>query len=216
MGYLENIYEDEKSAAISYAMTSSFGVGNSYFGTGKREGYVDTIVFGAYRKKIFEEIGLFDEELERNQDDEFNFRILKNGYKLLLTKEIRSKYYVRSTFRKLFKQYFMYGYWKIYVNKKHNTITTIRQLAPSFFICFIIFGLLISLFNKKMLIIYSFILLIYILLSIANSIKYNNKIRQIFNTIFSFYILHISYGIGYLTGIFHILILRKKPLNIIK
>ena len=74
-GIIENVYENETAAVIGKAMSSGFGVGNAHFRTGNKDGLVDTVAFGAYKKEVFEKIGLFNEELIRNQDDEFNGRI---------------------------------------------------------------------------------------------------------------------------------------------
>ena len=117
-GVIENVYENHTSKIIGLAMSSPFGVGNAHFRTGTKDGFVDTVAFGAYKKEVFEKVGYFDESLTRNQDDEFNFRVLKNGFRIYLSNKIYSKYYVRGAFDKLFKQYFQYGYWKVFVNKK--------------------------------------------------------------------------------------------------
>jgi len=66
--------------AIALAMSSTFGVGNSYFRTGVKEPrMVDTVPFGCYRREIFNKIGLFDEDMVRSQDAEFNLRLIKSG-----------------------------------------------------------------------------------------------------------------------------------------
>ena len=136
-GIIENVYEDKRSEIIGKAMSSPFGVGNAHFRTGNMEGYVDTVAFGAYRSKVFDKIGYFDEDLTRNQDDEFNYRLIKNKGKIYLSSKIKTKYYVRGSFKKLIIQYKQYGYWKVYVNKKLKAITTIRQLIPLFFYGFL-------------------------------------------------------------------------------
>src|SRR5690606_27066055 len=132
-GPIENVDLGPVSEAISLAMGSPFGVGNARFRTGGEEGYVDTVAFGAYRKPDLVRVGLFDEELTRNQDDELNYRLVKAGRLIWFTDRIRSRYYVRGTYGKLWRQYFQYGYWKVYVNRKHGTVTNLRQLAPPAF-----------------------------------------------------------------------------------
>ena len=114
-GVIKNVFENKTSEVIGAAMSSPFGVGNAHFRTGAKDGIVDTVAFGAYRKEVFEKIGYFDEELVRNQDDEFNFRLIKNGYKIYLSQKIISLYYVRASFKKLFKQYYQYRLVKIFV-----------------------------------------------------------------------------------------------------
>ncbi|MEI7801862.1 MAG: glycosyltransferase family 2 protein, partial [Bacteroidota bacterium] len=96
-GILNNEAKDETGEIISVAMTSPFGVGSAHFRTGAREGYVDTVAFGAYRKEVFSLIGLFDEELTRNQDDEFNYRLTKAGKKIWLATDTSIKYFVRGS-----------------------------------------------------------------------------------------------------------------------
>ena len=210
-GIIENIYESNKSEIIGLAMASPFGVGNANFRTGGKDGFVDTVAFGAYKNEIFEKIGYFNEELIRNQDDEFNYRIIKNGYLIYLSKEIKSKYYVRSSFKKLFSQYFQYGYWKVFVNKKHNTITTGRQLVPMLFVIFIILGGIISLMFVKLALIYMIGWILYILIALFYIIKLTKRIKQYHLILYTFLLLHIGYGLGYLKGIVDFVIFKKKP-----
>ncbi len=133
-GVLDHVNENRGAEIIAKAMSSPFGVGNVRFRTGGQPGYVDTVAFGAYRREVFNKVGLFDTDLVRNQDDEFNYRILASGDKIWFDPSIRSKYFVRSSFEKLFKQYRQYGYWKVFVNVKHKTVTTVRQLVPAIFV----------------------------------------------------------------------------------
>ena len=61
-------------------MSSTFGVGDSAFRTvDNKTMLVDTIAFPAYTRNIVERVGLFDEELVRNQDDDYNYRLRKIG-----------------------------------------------------------------------------------------------------------------------------------------
>ncbi len=210
-GVLQNISEDKLAEAISLAMSSPFGVGNAHFRTGAKDGYVDTVAFGAYRKEVFSQIGFFDEELVRNQDDEFNFRLLKSGGKIWLTTAASATYYVRSSFTKLFKQYFQYGYWKVYVNKKHKTVTTLRQLVPAAFVlCLYALGIFVILFPYR----WEYLALyLFIYFSAASLFAFilTREIKTFFPVIISFFILHLSYGMGYVEGFVNFILLGKKP-----
>src|SRR6266571_747065 len=67
--------DDSFSARLLAAILSSpFGVGNSKFRTSREEGFVDTVPFGAFRREIFERIGMYNGKLVRNQDNELNAR----------------------------------------------------------------------------------------------------------------------------------------------
>ena len=96
--------------AIAIGLSHPFGIGNAYFRIGTTEPrWVDTVPFGCYRREVFERIGMFDEELVRNQDDEFNHRLIKNGGRILLVPEIVSDYYARDSLSKLWRMYYQYG-----------------------------------------------------------------------------------------------------------
>jgi glycosyltransferase involved in cell wall biosynthesis len=209
-GVIENLYENQTAEVIGKAMSSGFGVGNAHFRTGEMDGYVDTVAFGAYKKEVFEKIGYFDEELIRNQDDEFNFRLLKNGFKIYLYRPIQSKYYVRASFKKLYKQYYQYGYWKVYVNKKHQTITTLRQIVPLLFVLYLLGGAILSLLHPLLFLLYISILILYFLAGIYSATKQAEKLKPIFSIVKSFFILHFSYGLGYLKGIIDFFLLKKS------
>jgi glycosyltransferase involved in cell wall biosynthesis len=209
-GIIENVYENDVAENIGLAMSSGFGVGNAHFRTGDKDGIVDTVAFGAYKKEVFERIGYFDEELIRNQDDEFNFRLIKHGFKIFLYRKIRSKYYVRASYHKLRKQYDQYGYWKVYVNKKHQTITTIRQLVPLFFVLFLGFGALLSLLHWTFLSLYIFVLALYLFFGYLSANKLGKSFSQNIAILRCFFILHAAYGFGYLKGIIDFFLLKKS------
>ncbi len=223
-GKVENVFENELGEIIAKAMDSPFGVGAGNFRILKASAYVDTVGTPLFRKAVFEKAGLFDESLVRNQDDELSFRILKAGGKIFLDVEMKVKYFVRGNFKNLFKQYFQYGYWKVYVNKKHRTITTLRQLAPAGFMLFILLVLPIAIvsfiaFVKSggtatiylwPIIIYCGVALPYVLMAGITAFSKAEKITQVNNYFQTFLILHSAYGLGYLQGIFHFLVLRKS------
>lgn len=209
-GILHQIDEDAESGIISKAMSSKFGVGNVTFRTGGKEGYVDTVAFGAYRRSVLNEIGFFDTDLVRNQDDELNFRLTKAGYKIWFSPAVQSKYFVRASTAKLKKQYYQYGYWKVYVNQKHKAITTVRQLIPLFFVLFLMsgfFAFLSTAFSLAWLAVFG----LYLLMGFTFAMKAGNGIQEAFRILKVFIILHLSYGWGYLEGVWHFAILKKTP-----
>ena len=134
-GPLDTVGETLLARAIALAMSSSFGVGNAAFRTvNDRNMLVDTVAFPAYTREVVDQLGPFDEELVRNQDDEYNSRLRKRGGRILLASDVRSKYFSRSALRPLWRQYFQYGYWKVRVLQKHPRQMSIRQLVPPLFV----------------------------------------------------------------------------------
>jgi len=210
-GSIENIYESNTARIIGLAVSSPFGVGNARFRTGGSEGEVDTVAFGAYRNKVFEKIGLFDQRLVRNQDDEFNYRLLKSGYKIWFNPEIRSRYYVRGTFDKLARQYRQYGYWKVYVNRLHGTITTVRQLVPFFFVSSMLALLLLSLVFPFSLFFFAVGASLWSVAAAYFAHRKKEKKGDFLAIMRCFFILHFYYGWGFGQGIVAFIVLRKTP-----
>jgi GT2 family glycosyltransferase len=115
---------------IALATRSRLGIGNSRFHYDERGGEVETVYLGCFRRSIFERVGLFDEGLVRNQDDELNDRIVAAGGRIWLSPHIRSTYVGRGSFRALWRQYYQYGYWKVRVLRRHPGARRLRHLAP--------------------------------------------------------------------------------------
>lgn len=210
-GPIETINEDSKGTAISLAMSSPFGVGNALFRYAKEEMLVDTVAFGAYRRDVLDKVGYFDEELTRNQDDEINLRITNAGYKILLSPKVKSYYYSRSSLKKLWRQYFQYGFWKVRVMQKHGKTSSIRHLVPLAFVLTNIGGILLGLFFKPILYLWILEIISYSTLDIITSFKLiKGKVSLLKYVPFIFPILHLSYGIGFLEGIFAFYILKSN------
>ena len=120
--------------AAALATSCPFGVGGARFHYSRREEWVDTVYLGCWRKAIFDRIGGFDEEMVRNQDDEFNYRLASAGGRVLLSPRIQSVYFNRTSIRRLWRQYFQYGYWKVRVMQKHPAQIRARHFAPACFV----------------------------------------------------------------------------------
>jgi hypothetical protein len=117
--------------AIALAYHSKFSCGGPKFHDAGYEGYVDTVPYGCWRKSTLERIGLFDENLGRNQDDELNLRLTCSGGKIWQSPKIISWYRPRSSLFDLFHQYFQYGFWKVSVIRKHGKPASWRHLVPA-------------------------------------------------------------------------------------
>ncbi|WP_125152719.1 glycosyltransferase family 2 protein [Clostridium rectalis] len=210
-GPIETLNSSSKGKSIALAMSSPFGVGNALFRYAKKETFVDTVAFGAYRRSVLDKIGYFDEELVRNQDDEINYRVVKSGYKILLSPNIKSYYYSRDSLKKLWRQYYQYGFWKVKVMQKHGKTASIRHLVPMAFVLTNILGLLLGLFFKPILILWGIEVLTYVLGDLIFSLKVSKKEKGVLKYIpIIFPILHISYGIGFLQGLLVFYIFKSK------
>ncbi len=210
-GDYQHIYETPESRFISYAMESRFGVGSSNYRVQKEDCFVDTVGIPMYRRNIFDQFGYFDEQLTRNQDDEFNYRLRKAGVKIMYVHAAKATYLVRDSFKKCFKQYFQYGYFKVFVNKKHRAVTTLRQLVPAAFVAFIAMGAALCMIEDDFIGIYLSVLALYIVLGVfvapPEGLSFTERLK-VFKAILT---LHIAYGCGYLRGLFDFLLLNRSP-----
>jgi hypothetical protein len=114
-------------------MQSRFGIG-AYFHYGTEEREVDTVYLGMWPRQVFARIGLFDEELVRNQDDELNYRLRKLGGRVVLAPTMRSSYQNRQSLARLARQFFEYGEWKVRVLQKHPRQMSWRHFVPPAFV----------------------------------------------------------------------------------
>jgi len=133
-GYWKTISQGYIGKTVAAATQSSIGVGNARHRLGNYDGWTDTVPYGAHHMWIFDRIGYFDEELVRNQDDEFNMRVILGGGKIWITSAICSIYYSRSSIGKLWRQYFQYGFWRIRTMQKHKGPAVFRQIVPLLFV----------------------------------------------------------------------------------
>ena len=206
-GPITNIATGIIGNAIAIAQQSKFGVGGVAFRENIRIGkYVDTLAFGTYKRNLFKKIGGYDIELLRNQDDEFNFRMLQQDLKIWLHPSIKSYYYPKSAIHKLFKQYFQYGFFKIRVFQKRSSAAAFRHIVPLIFIInlfYAIYSYLVTDFTIPILILSVSYIITSIIFSIRETLKnFDNGFSLIFLPI-CFMTLHVAYGLGSFFGLFY-------------
>lgn len=200
--------------SIAFAYSHLFGVGNTYFRIGLKEPrYVDTVPFGCYKKETFEKIGLFNENLERTQDLEFNYRLKKSGGKILLIPQIISNYYVRSDFISFFKYILINSFWATYPRKFLNYMpVSWRHLVPMVFVLSLIVSGALSMFSLfffyLFLVISGSYLIMNLFFSFGIALREEN-VRFLFVLPIFFFTLHVCYGLGSLWGLIRSIGIKK-------
>ena len=203
--------------AIAAAMRSPIGVGNSRFRLGDYEGWVDTLAFGAHHKWVVDKIGDFDEELVRNQDDEFNLRITLAGGKIWMSKNIQSTYFSRGSLGRLWRQYFQYGFWRIRTLQKHKKPAGIRQIVPLAFVLALLLLGPAGLFWRPFLAVFTAEVVLYALALLIGALDVGRKSGWRYTPVapLIFALLHFAYGFGSLWGAVRFCLLAgrgmKKP-----
>ncbi len=187
---------------VANALTNKtpFGIGNAKFHYASKPDWVDTVYLGAYKKKVFEKIGYFDEELIRNQDDEFNFRLRQAGGRIRLDQRISSTYYNRGTLIGLFNQYFLYGMYKVRVIQKRGSISSWRHLVPGLFVLSTAVSIFIAAIFR-ITPVYFCVLGPYLLANtIASLSATRSNLSNMPFVMLSFSVMHLSYGLGFIWG----------------
>jgi hypothetical protein len=118
-------------------------VGDARYRIGAQASEVDTVPFGAFRKELVDEIGMFEENLLTNEDYEFNARVRLSGRKVWLDPEIVSTYVARSTYLELARQYWRYGFWKFRMLKRYPRTLRWRQALPPLLVLSLLGSLLL-------------------------------------------------------------------------
>jgi glycosyltransferase involved in cell wall biosynthesis len=116
--------------ALCAALSSPLGVGGAKHWSADAEGFVETVPFGAFRRRVFETVGLFDPKAVTNEDAEINGRIRDAGGKVFLSREIVSYYFPRDSYRALAKQYFKYGMGRARTALKQKRLASPRPAIP--------------------------------------------------------------------------------------
>jgi GT2 family glycosyltransferase len=189
--------------AVALATSSPFGIGGGRFHYSDREEFVDTVYLGAWPREVFRRIGLFDEEMVRNQDDEMNYRLRSQGGRILLTPRIRSQYYNRTSPRALWRQYFQYGFWKVRVLQKHPRQMRPRQFIPALFLVALMISLALTPVAEGARYVFGFIAGTYFLATVVASIlqRKGRSWRVLPWLPITFATLHLAYGSGFLIGL---------------
>ncbi len=201
-------------SANALAFRSPFAVGGARFHDPAYAGWVDTVTYGCWRKQTLLDLGLFDEELVRNQDDELNLRLVRSGGRIWQTPAIRSWYAPRARLADLFKQYMQYGYWKVRVIQKHRLPASVRHLVPGAFMATLIGLTALAPFLGAARWGLAVLVALYVLANLAASLgtcreRANWRFLPIMPCVFAAY--HFGYGWGFLRGVVDFLLLRRAP-----
>jgi glycosyltransferase involved in cell wall biosynthesis len=201
-----------RARTVAAAYHSKFSTGGARFHDENYEGWVETVTYGCWRKAVFDTVGLFDEALVRNQDDEFNLRLTRAGGRIWQNPLIRSWYSPRSRLSGLFRQYFQYGFWKVAVIRKHRIPASWRHLVPVAFIAAIMFspavvaiavlrgaGRWATLFADLWLLVLAAYGAASLMASVAAARRHGWDTLVYLPVVFAVY--HLSYGLGFLAGL---------------
>jgi len=193
------------AASIAAAAAHPLGVGDALYRHATQAQSVDTVPFGAFRRKLIEKVGLFDETLLANEDYEFNTRIRQSGGTVWLDPAIKSIYFARPTFSRLAKQYFNYGYWKWKMLQRYPKTLRWRQFLPPVFVLSLILLILLGFFFPFSFVFFFFELIVYFAILLIAGLKIGKPALPL-----AISVMHLSWGSGFLWSALRSMIMRTK------
>ncbi len=200
-----------KEKLLLIAEESIFGCGIADFRRKEEKEYVSTLAFAMYRKKVFDEVGAYNENLARTEDNEMHYRMKQKGYKFLLSPNIKSYRFARSDLKGMIKQKYGNGKWIGITLKYCPKCFSIYHFIPFLFVIGILFSIIMSCIGFP---IFMYLLAgAYLLFNIVNLIliTIKNKFSITYLLLpFIFFVLHFSYGFGTIVGLIKTLFIKKE------
>ena len=206
-GLIDTVPSDDSAlaAAIASATRHPFGVGNSRFrvGTTERQ-YVDHVPFFCCRRSLFDVAGMFDEQLIRNQDGEFSFRVVRGGGKILLLPEVSAKYFARRSIKQIARMFYQYAYYKVLTTRKIGRVMTPRQLVPPSFLLSFVLTALLAPWVQASRVAFALLAGTYAAALIVCAVRAATTLppRAAALLVVVFPVMHFSYGYGYIRRLF--------------
>jgi glycosyltransferase involved in cell wall biosynthesis/GT2 family glycosyltransferase len=190
--------------AVAAATSSPFGIGDSDFHYADKEVISSSVYMGVYWAQTLRDLGGYDEELARNQDDELNARIRAAGGTLVLSPRLRSCYVCRGSWRALWRQYFQYGSWKVRSLRKTPAAFRPRHAVPALFCTGLLLGPATGLLWPPVALFYLGILSLYGVLAASAAFRARRLVgsrTELFLVSLMFPTIHVAYGMGTFHGL---------------
>jgi glycosyltransferase involved in cell wall biosynthesis len=196
---------------VSWVMSHPFGVSSSSFRT-QPEGFVDTIPYPVFKKKTLLDLGGYDVNLTRNQDNDMNYRLRKAGYKLYCTWKTKCKYFARTSIRSLLEYGYNNGVWCSANFRKDPKSLGLRHYVPLLFLLSIFLSLGLFILSQRiftgvhplMILLLAFgQLFAHLFVGSVVSAQFaviKRRLSALFLPIL-FLAFHLSYGWGFLAGL---------------
>lgn len=191
--------------AVAFVTTHRFGVGGSAFRTSWTPGFVDTVPLGTFRRTVFDQVGLYDERLTRNQDHEFNARLRRAGYTIAFDPRIRINYRNQPSLRGLVRQGFFTSMWNLYTLRLHPYTWKWRRFIPMCFVSYLAFLVAAAAARTPWAEVAALPLGLYAVLVAAISLGSGGPALGRLRVATTFVFYHLSYGAGSFFGLANLL-----------
>ncbi len=184
------------------AESSMFGSSAAGFRRNGEKSYVSSIFHGAYRREVFEKAGKLREDLGRTEDNEFNYRVRQNGFRICMVPGIISYQMIRPNLRKMCRQKFGNGYWIGLTMGVCPGCFSLYHFVPGAFVCGILLTTVMAFFHVPWLaaIMWGLYWLLAVVMAVL-AVRGQKKYAGHFLLPVLFFLLHVSYGVGTVIGL---------------
>jgi succinoglycan biosynthesis protein ExoA len=155
----------------------------------------------AYRRSVFDVVGLFNESFDACEDVEFNHRVDQAGLRCFLSPKVRLRYVPRSGLRSLFRQMARYGRGRVRLLRKHPKTFSLSGFLPAPFLLGLVAGPALSWLTPWLFFVYAGCLGIYaatvLLFSLSLAIRSRDwRLLPLLPLVFA--VVHLGSGAGIL------------------
>jgi glycosyltransferase involved in cell wall biosynthesis len=191
---------------IAAILGSRFGVGNADFRTGLKEGWTDTVPYGAYRKEVFDRCGMYNERLVRAQDCELHARFRHKGARIYQTPALLTYYHPVSTFQALWRKAFLDGKWQLFAVAQNPQSFALRRFIPALLLVLLTGLAILTVFVHRTWVLIAILLFAYLLAGLYFGSTQSRKSAFLTRVSLPFcaFPFHVSYGAGTMAGLWRV------------
>lgn len=198
------------------AESSMFGSSIAPYRRAPARRYVNSMFHAAYRREVFDRVGGFNEKLVRTEDNEMHYRMRKAGFRLCFEPEIVSYQHIRGSLRGMLRQKYSNGCWIALTTGVCPQCLSVYHYVPFVFVmAALISGVLNAVLRSlapasaasSIILLLTAVMwgaywLLAIIMALAAALGAKPGTRNLTNVCLPvlFFMLHVSYGFGTLTG----------------
>ena len=139
---MQKIIADVRGTTLGHGLDSTIYSQNLH-------GFIDPTSSGAaYRRGVFDSIGLYNENFDACEDVEFNYRVKKQCFRSYIDPRLKVHYYPRASLSGLWKQMARYGRGRFRFVREHPDALSVGQLLPAAMLGWFIAGGIVSVFSS--------------------------------------------------------------------
>jgi glycosyltransferase involved in cell wall biosynthesis len=172
-----------------------------------------SVFHACYRREVIDAVGRFDERLVRTEDNDFNYRVRRAGFRIWYTPDIVSYQYVRASFKKMLAQKASNGYWIGRTLLMCPSCLSLYHLVPLAFVLALVVGCVLGLCVTwlPLVLLACLYACVDIALSLGAALKASEKHLSLFALPVIMLSMHLAYGASTALGLLRGLIRRAKP-----